>query len=170
MDKVKEQVEKQIQTITETGVATNNIDYLYKLIDIHKDLANEEYWKEKKEVYKMRYNDYGDYNEGGYGRRGVPGTGRRRYSGYGRRGVPGTGRGRYRGEEMIEEMQEHFGNYSEAMEEFDEGNYGAETGMIKSAKGIMENVYSIIEELAESNNPEVMQIIKKYSKKISEMD
>ena len=34
MDKVKEQVEKQIQTITETGVATNNIDYLYKLIDI----------------------------------------------------------------------------------------------------------------------------------------
>lgn len=169
MDKIKEQVEQQIKNISEEGVQIGNIEYLCKLIDVHKDIANEEYWKVKEEVYKMRYNDYNDYNEyEGYGRRGVPGTGRR-YRGYGRRGVKGTGRGRYRGEEAMEEMQEHFENYSEASEEFNEGNYGAEGGMIKSVEGIMENVYKIVEEIGESGNPEVMHIIKKYSKKMGEI-
>lgn len=61
------------------------------------------------------YNDYGDSS---YGRRGVAGTGRGRYrdSSYGRRGVAGTGRGRYRGNDMLEEMSEHYGNYSESRE------------------------------------------------------
>lgn len=49
-EKVKEEVEKIINSITEEGIQTSNIDYLYKLIDIHKDLANEEYWQKKKEV------------------------------------------------------------------------------------------------------------------------
>ena len=31
-----------------------NIDYLYKLIDIHKDLKNEDYWKAKEEYYEIR--------------------------------------------------------------------------------------------------------------------
>lgn len=49
-EKVREEVEKIINSITEEGIQTSNIDYLYKLIDIHKDLANEEYWQKKKEV------------------------------------------------------------------------------------------------------------------------
>ena len=115
------------------------------------------------------YRDYGeDYN---YGRRGVPGSGRGRYSegSYGRRGVPGTGRGRYRGDYAIEEMRDHYMDYNDASEETMRGNYGAEGEIVKSVEGIMKNIYEIVEELSETNSPDVEQIIKKYAKKISEM-
>lgn len=158
---IQELVEREIEKITENGNQIMDLDSLSKLIDIHKDIANEDYWQKKKEVYEMRYEDYNDY-----GRRGVPGTGRGRY---GRRGVPGTGRGRYRGHDTMEEMHDHYSNYSDASEEMYRGNYGAEDGMLKSVDGIMRNVCEIVEELAENENPEVMQIIKRYSRKISEM-
>lgn len=163
-EKVIEKVTEKINKIVEEGVNPENLDALGKLIDIHKDLANENYWKIKEEVYKMRYNDYDDYND--YGRRGVPGSGRGRY---GRRGMPGMGRGRYRGEDSIEEMREHFEDYNETSEEMNRGNYGAENEMIKAVDAIMKNICEIVEELAESNNPEVMRIIKKHAKKIEEM-
>lgn len=50
LKKVNEQVEGQIKKIVEEGLQLNNIDRLYKLVDIHKDIANEEYWKKKEEV------------------------------------------------------------------------------------------------------------------------
>lgn len=158
---IKEQVEKEIECISEMGVDISNLDMLGKLVDIHKDLANEEYWKKKEEVYDMRYNDY----DTEYGRRGVPGTGRR----YGRRGVRGTGMGRYRGEHPIDEMHDHYDNYMDSYEEMDRGNYGAEGTMVKSVEGIMKNVYEIVQEISEADSPEVNNIIKRYSKKISEM-
>lgn len=166
MEHLNEKVEEHIKKFVEQGIQTSNIDFIYKLVDIHKDLANEKYWKKKEEMY-MNYRGY-DEGYGEYGRRGVPGTGRYRGE-YGRRGVRGTGRGRYRGEDAMMEMHEHYGNYSEAYEEAMNGNYGAEGGMVKSAEGIMKNVYEIVEELSEADSPEVMQIIKKYTKKISEM-
>lgn len=47
-----EKVEAKInQLITTDGVKKDNIDYLYKLVDIHKDLKNEDYWKIKEEKY-----------------------------------------------------------------------------------------------------------------------
>lgn len=49
-EKVKEMVETKIEKLMETGIQVGNADYLYKLIDIHKDMENEEYWKVKKEV------------------------------------------------------------------------------------------------------------------------
>ena len=99
-----------------------------------------------------------------YRRREVPGTL------YGRRGIPGYEKGRYRGYYPMEEMMEHYGNYSEANEESMRGNYGAEGEMVKSVEGIMKNIYEIVEELSEADSPEVMHIIKKYSRKINEMD
>ena len=155
-----EKVEEQLKKIVEQGVTPNNVDYAYKLVDIHKDLANEKYWKVKEEKY-MNYRGYGEGYGEGYGRR---------YRGeYGRRGVKGTGRGRYRGEDPVMEMQEHYDAYNEAFEEAMGGDYGAEGGMVKSAEGIMKSVFKIVEELAEADSPEVMQVIKKYSKKITEM-
>lgn len=169
LNEIIKQVEKEIGCIAEEGIQMSNLDMLGKLVDIHKDLSNEDYWKIKEEVYKMRYNDYNDYDD--YGRRGVPGTGRRRYRGdYGRRGVKGTGRGRYRGEDAMDEMQEHYMNYSDANQEMNRGNYGAENEMLKSVDGIMKNIYEIIEELSEAESPEVIHIIKKYAKKINEME
>lgn len=134
-----EKTEQAIKTVAEQGLNNNNIDFLYKAVDIHKDLCNEEYWKAKEEYYM-----YGNYDDMNYGRRGVRGTGRGRYSegSYGRRGVPGTGRGRYRGEEMLDEMSYHYGNYHNS------GNYGAkEDSAYKMTEAFKEFGFSIAEEL-----------------------
>lgn len=122
----------------------------------------------------MRYGNYNDYSGG----RSRDSRGRYADGGsYGRRGVPGTGRGRYRDggsygmdpEMMMQEMMEYYENYNDSREEMYRGNYGAEGGMVESAEGIMENVYSIVEELSKADSPEVMQVIKKYARKINEM-
>lgn len=168
-DAVLKSVQEKINKIIESGIQSTNIDYLYKLIDIQKDIANEQYWKKKEEF--MMYRDYmrNEYDDEMYNRRGMPGRGRYGEGNYGRRGVPGTGRGRYRGDYAIDEMRENYMNYSEANEATMRGNYGAEGDMIQSVESIMKNVYEIVQELSEANSPEVEKIIKKYAKKISEM-
>lgn len=141
-EKVKEQVEKLVEKLLENELQTENIEYLYTLVDIHKDIENEEYWKEK---IKMRYRgNYGDesYNEGNsYGRRGVAGTGRGRYrdgGSYGRRGVDA----KYRGEDALDEMAYHYGNYH------DSNSYGAkEDSSYKMIECFKDFGYSIAEEL-----------------------
>lgn len=175
VEKIDEEVDKAIKKSIEQGVQISNIDYLMKMVDIKKDIS-----QIKKEEENMMYREggsfsaggygagsYGEYSEGGsYGRRGVPGSGRGRYSegSYGRRGVKGTGRGRYRGEEMMDEMKYHYGNYSEG------GQYGAEGETVQALEYMMEATVEFIKMLKEeAKSPEEMQIIKHYSKKISEM-
>jgi uncharacterized protein (DUF3084 family) len=48
MDRIKEQIEREIENIANEGVGISNIDYLGKLVDIHKDLTKMEYLEEKK--------------------------------------------------------------------------------------------------------------------------
>ena len=51
-ENVLEKVENKITELIGTeGVKRENVDYLYKLVDIHKDLKNENYWKVKEEKY-----------------------------------------------------------------------------------------------------------------------
>ena len=66
--KIKEQVEEKLKTISDNGIKSENLENLYKLIDIHKDISNEEYWKVKEEgeMNEMRYGNYDEYN-GYYG-------------------------------------------------------------------------------------------------------
>lgn len=144
-ENILNKLEEEIKSINEIGV--ENIEYLSELVDIHKDLSNEKYWKEKIDIMYGNYGNYGEYSEGSYGRRGVPGTGRGRYreGSYGRRGVPGSGRGRYRGEEMIDEMKYHYGNYQES---YNNGNYSAkEDSAYKMTEAFKEFGFSIAEEL-----------------------
>lgn len=56
LDRVREAVEKPMDLILKSGVSSNNLDYLYKLIDVYKDVENIEYWNAKEE--HMRYKDY----------------------------------------------------------------------------------------------------------------
>ena len=70
MDKIKELVENKLKEIeTKAVLDDKTINTLDTLIEIHKGIENEEYWKEKKEDMKMRYRDYEGYGEGNYGRR-----------------------------------------------------------------------------------------------------
>jgi len=168
-EKLENLIEEKLEELMETDIQVNNIDYFGKLIDMHKDIENEKYWKVKKEVYKMRYSDYDEdrYSDGGY-------------SNYGRRGVPGTGRGRRRGryrdggysgpEQKLEEMMEHYGDYSEASEAMQRGNYGAEEDTMKSLDYMLKSVCHFLKMLEEgAGSQEEMQLIKKYARKIGEM-
>lgn len=114
------------------------------------------------------YNGYGnEYDMENYGRRGVPGTGRERS--YSRRGVPGTGR-RYRGEEMLEEAMDRYEEYSEGREEAMSGNYGAQKDSMKALEYMLKSVVEFIGMLKQdASSQEEIDLIQKYSRKISEM-
>ena len=156
-EQLKEKVEEQLKKVVEQGVTASNVDFTYKLVDIHKDLANEEYWKIKEEKYMRGYGE--GYNES---------YGRRYRGGYGRRGVKGTGRGRYRGEDAMMEMQESYDEYNEAYEEAMNGNYGAEGGMEQSAEAIMKSFDEVVKELSQADVPGVMRVVQKHLQKMSE--
>ena len=160
---LKELVETELKDILNIGIQEDNIDNLGKLVDIHKDIENEEYWSKKKEVYDMRYYDedrYGDdYRmDRSYGRRGRP------------MNAPRDSRGRYRGpEEKMHEMMEHYGEYSAASDAASRGNYGAEEDSVKSLDSMLRCVVIFMDMLEENaDSQEEAQMIKKYRKKISE--
>lgn len=156
-DKICEQIEEHINNIIDEGIQVDNINMLGKLVDIHKDLANEEYWKKKGEAIDMNYRrgrmDYDDYERDDYRARGRDSRGR----------YTTRGRGRYRGDEMIEDMMENYDMYMER------GNYrGPETDkafdyMLQSAEDFMMHLFE------ESDSEEQVEKIRKAAKRISEM-
>lgn len=161
--KTKSEVERIIKQITENGLQTANVELLYKLIDIHKDIKNEDYWKEKEENMMYRGRDFfmdDSYNGG----RSRDSRGRYMDGSYGRRGVPGTGRGRYRGYDMIEEMGEHYGDYSEGRY-----NYGNDRETEKSFDKMLQSLedftYLIMQE---ADSQDKIEKVRKTARKISE--
>lgn len=167
-EKLKTQVEEKINTIVgDEGIQMGNLDMLGKLIDIHKDLANEEYWNKKKEVMEMRYrnydNEYGNYDReeyGEYGRRGVPGSGRGRRRRYSERG-----RDTRYGAKMMDEMYGAYEDYSEGKE-----RYGHHPSTMKSLDYMLKSVVEFIEMLKEdASSQEEIQLIQKYTQEISDM-
>ena len=161
--KTKSEVERIIKQITENGLQTANVELLYKLIDIHKDIENEKYWKEKEEESMYRGRDYfmdDSYNGG----RSRDSRGRYMDGSYGRRGVPGTGRGRYRGYDMIEEMGEHYGDYSEGRDTY--GNdKETEKSFDKMLQSLEDFTYLIMQE---ADSQDKIEKVRKTARKISE--
>ena len=90
-EKLVEKVKEKIQHILDEDINTNNLEYLYKLIDIYKDTKEVESMN-----YGRRYDSYGR----GYGN----------YGNYGRRGYDM----KYRGEEQLETMAGEYGRYQES--------------------------------------------------------
>lgn len=168
MQSLKELVETELKDILNIGIQEDNIDNLGKLVDIHKDIENEEYWSKKKEVYGMRYYDENRYGDNRYG------DDYRTDHSYGRRGrpmnAPRDSRGRYRGpEEKMHEIMEHYGDYTMASDAVNRGNYGAEEDSVKSLDSMLKCVCIFMDMLEENaDSPEEAQIIKKYRKKMSE--
>lgn len=162
-DKIIEGVENKICSILDEGIKRENVEYLYQLVDIHKDIKNEDYWKEK----IMRYRNYGEaemsgYRDGGYGRRGRYSAGGN-YSGngYGRRGVDA----KYRGEEMLENMFNEYGEYSEGRE-----NYGADQETMKSLDKMLQSTEDFMKMLKrDAKSQEEVEMIRETARRISEM-
>lgn len=158
-EELNKKVEEQIKFILEEGIQSNNLDVLYRLIDIHKDVANEDYWNKKKEVMEMNYRGYGrDYGRENYGRRGRP------------MNAPRDSKGRYKGpEEKMHEMMEHYGNYSSASDAASRGNYGAEQDSITALEYMLEAVCDFMDMLErDAGSQEEVEMIKEYARKIGE--
>lgn len=153
---VKEKIEKIIEDINQNGLQISDVDLLFKVIDIHKDICNEEYWKTKEEV--MMYRDYDSYN-------GRMRDSRGRYTdSYSRRGVPGSGRGRYRGYDYIDEMSDHYGNYEEGRETY--GNdRETEKSFDKMLQSLEDFTYLLMQE---ADSPDKIEKVKMTARKISE--
>ena len=165
IDKVTEEVDKSIKRIMEQGVQTNNVDFLYKMIDIKKDIAEIE--KEEQEMMYSNYGNYGRDDEMMYsGGRRRDSRGRYMESGsYGRRGVRGTGRGRYRGEEMMDEMAYHYGNYNEGREQ-----YGADEETMKSFKYMLKSFKDYYKHLKqEASSPQEVKLLEETAQEMLEM-
>lgn len=162
IEKVTEEVDKSITRIMQQGVQTNNVDFLYKMIDIKKDIA-----EIKKEEQEMMYGNYGKYDDMSYsGGRRRDSRGRYMEGGsYGRRGVPGTGRGRYSGEEMMEDMMYHYGNYNEGREQ-----YGADEETMKSFKYMLKSFKDYYKHLKdEASSQQEVKMLEDVAREISEM-
>ena len=124
-------------------------------------LLNDINYVETSEVYDMN-TENGNNNYGG----GRSRDSRGRYmESYGRRGVPGTGRGRYRGYDMIEEMGEHYGNYSEGRDTY--GNdRETEKSFDKMLQSLEDFTYLIMQE---ADSQDKIEKVRKTARKISEM-
>ena len=158
ISKAKEEVEKLIKAATENGLQASNVELLYQLIDIHKDIENEKYWKNKEENDMYMRDDYGNDYRGGRSR-DIQG----RFMGD-RRSTS------YRGQRVLDEMYNGYRNYNDGKEEYNRGNYGARNETMRSLEGMLESVTDFIEMLQnDASSQEEVDMIKHYTRKISEM-
>lgn len=163
MEDLKRQVEKELEDIANENCLNGNIERVGMLVDIHKDLENEKYWKEKVETMRYRTGtEYGRENYGTYGRRSRDSRGR--YMGgseYGKR---------YRGDDMMNEMHDMYRTYEEGKEDMRMGNYGAKNDTIKSLEYMLESAVDFFEMLKkDANSQEEMEMIREYARRIAEM-
>ena len=157
MDDLKKQVEEKIKEVyKEDGVQIENVKFIGELVDIHKDLANEEYWEKKKEVMDMNYREYGNYGNEGYGARRRDSRGRYMERGRG---------GNYRGHEMLEEMQEQYNMYNEG-----KNMYGNDQETMKSFKYMLKAFKDYYKHLKqEASSHEEIQMLEETAREMLEM-
>ena len=160
LDKLKEETENVICDILEDGIKMDNIDFLYKVIDIKKDIAEIE-----KEEQEMMYGNYGNYDNYDEYDRSYNGGRRRDSRG---RYMEGNSYGRreydtkYRGHDMLDEMNYSYGAYSDNNEY---GNYG-ETST-KELKKMLDCNIALIEHL--KKNAKSQEEIEIIDRKVQEM-
>lgn len=181
-EKMKKEIDKKIDTLVDQGLTSAaSIDALDKLVDMKKDLMEIEKMEGGRYANYRGGNEYGNYQDGNYGARGNYREGYEEGNygndSYGRRRRDSQGRymergrdARYRGYEMIDEMDRHYGRYSEGQEQYREGNYGAESQTIKSLEYMLESVVDFVKMLKQdASSQKEVQLIDKYTKKIAEM-
>lgn len=151
-DKLQKKTEEAIERILKEGIATTNLDHLYKLTKINHMIKEEENMNNSYGNYGNYGNDYGRYgNEyGNYG-----------HENYGRRGVDS----KYRGYGHLDRMYNEYGNYSYGRE-----RYGANEDTKKSLEYMlrsMEDFARMLKEEAQSQ--EEVNMIKQTAQRIAQM-
>lgn len=115
-NQILDKTEEKIEEILEQEINPTNLDYLYKLVDIHKDI------KEEMCMNNGSYGNYGNYGNYGGRRAGYDSYGRGGYGNYGegsygRRGYDA----KYRGDESLDRMYGEYGRYMESRNRYGAG-------------------------------------------------
>lgn len=173
MKELKEKIEGKIKTLTEEGLDNCDIDMLGKMVDIHKDIEQEEYHCEKiklkKEANDMRYGEYGEY-----GRRRRDSRGRYMEGGYNEGGYS-RGRGNYGHympypEMYMDRMMDGMEGYMEGREQYNRGNYGAKGQTVESLEKMLEGIVAFVEDIQQDpEQKEEKEVVNHYIKKLKEM-
>ena len=126
-EKVLKETKNKINEVLESEITPSNLDHLYKLVDIYKDI------KEVECMNYGNYNGYGNYsgygNYGNYSGRGPSRGSYGEYGNYGEYGRDSYGneygrRGydkKYRGHDHIDRMANEYGRYMESRERYGAG-------------------------------------------------
>lgn len=140
IEKLKSKTSEAIERILKEGIATTNLDHLYKLTKINHIAKEEE-----------NMNNYGNYNSyGNYGRYN-DGYGNS-YNEYGRRGYDT----KYRGNEHLDRMYGEYGRYMENRE-----RYGANEETDRSFHYMVKALEDFIKVLhEEASTPQQKQQLK----------
>ena len=179
MQSLKELVETELKDILDIGIQEDNIDNLGKLIDIHKDIANENYWKVKEDNMRNRMYGANRYSRDAYGTSVID-----NYGNYGRRMRDSRGRymeskgydrrpdSRYGNRPMrIYDIMDGWEDYRDGMDEYrDRGSYGAKEKGLESLEFMLDAFVKWFEDISrEAETQEEVDLIKKYAKKIKDM-
>ena len=140
VEKILNTTNEYLEQVGNDGLNSTDIDYLFKVVDIYKDM---------KEVECM--NNYGRYDaHGDYGRRGVD--------------------ARYRGDSYMEGMSGSYRAYEESRNEYNNGNYRAKEDGLKELEYMLHSLVKFAKTIKEeANSPEEQEIVRRHFMKISEM-
>lgn len=153
-EKVMKATKEKIEEILKEGITSSNLNLLYQLVDIQKDI--EEIKSERSENM-----NYGRYSE--YGARMRDSRGRYMARGYGE-----NYGARYKGHDYIDEMYGNYGRYEEGRGSYNRGNYGAKGETLDSLECMLEAAADFMKMLKEeATSPEEMELVHKYIQKIS---
>ena len=138
MHKLEEKVKEKIDEVLEDGITPNNLEYMYKLVDIYKDA---------KEVECMNYGNYGNYGRDEYGT----------YDGYGARRRDSRGRymargydTKYRGDDSLDRMAGEYGRYMESRERYGANDQETDKSFHYMVKAL-EDFIMVLKEEAETS-------------------
>ena len=162
MEKLYQDICKEIDCIEEQGLSASNIDLLFKLVDIKKDILELEEKEGKEEDY-MIYNRYYDERDMSYSR-GY--RGRDMYRDSYRRG----GNGIYG--HFDERFYERLDRIAEAMDDYMHGrdryhDNGSQDRMEEGLEKVMYGICTLVESIVDfAETPEEKEIVRKHIDKI----
>ena len=140
IEKILNTTSEYLEQVGNDGLNSTDIDYLFKVVDIYKDM---------KEVECM--NNYGRYDA---------------YGDYGRRGYDT----KYRGDRYMEGMSGSYRNYEAARNEYNTGNYGAKEEGLRELEYMLHSLVKFAKTIKEeATSPEEQEIVRRHFMKISEM-
>lgn len=163
MNKLKEQIKKELTEIEEKGINASNLELVSKLTEIYKELGEIEKMdkggQEMQEYGRYRDGGYGIYRDGGYNARGNYRDGGYN-EGYGRR---------------YSRMRDHMDRMMDGMDQYEYGKerymHGGDDGRVmEGLEKIMYAICMFVETAMDfAESPQEKELIRKHIQKISKI-